>query len=208
MSTITPCPAAETPHAGHTAHTAHNTQPAQPTRAAHTAPTADPAAGTPAPTPAPEQFRKAFRGHPAGVVVITVDGGAGPAGFTATSLVSLSLDPPLVSFAIATTASSWPHVQDSDTAVVHFLTAEHEDLARRFATSGIDRFAAPTRFSRLPGGEPLLDGVGNWLLITVEHLIPAGDHRLVIGRVTQARTADSHRPLLYHDGTYHSVRAS
>jgi len=154
---------------------------------------------------APERFKAAFRGHPAGVVVITVPGSAGPAGFTATSLASLSLDPPLVSFAINSTASSWPHIRDGGTAVVHFLTAGHEELARRFATSGIDRFAEPTRYCLLPGGEPLLNGVVNWLLISLEDLIPAGDHRIVIGRVTRARTSTDHRPLLYHDGAYHSL---
>jgi flavin reductase (DIM6/NTAB) family NADH-FMN oxidoreductase RutF len=156
-------------------------------------------------SPAPERFKAAFRGHPAGVVVITVPGRSGPVGFTATSLASLSLDPPLVSFSINSAASSWPHIRDGGTAVVHFLANGHEELARRFATSGIDRFAAPTRYRLLPGGEPLLDGVGNWLLISLEELIPAGDHRLVIGRVTRAVTGTDHRPLLYHDGAYHSL---
>ncbi|WNI14827.1 flavin reductase family protein [Actinacidiphila sp. ITFR-21] len=165
----------------------------------------EPPAAAPAAPPVPERFKAAFRGHPAGVVVITVPGPSGPAGFTATSLASLSLDPPLVSFGIATTASSWPHVRDGGTAVVHFLAEGHEELARRFATSGIDRFAEPTRYTRLPDGEPLLDGVTNWLLISLESLIPAGDHRLVIGRVTHAATSPAHRPLLYHDGTYHSI---
>ncbi|MFJ2958931.1 flavin reductase family protein [Streptomyces sp. NBC_00669] len=153
----------------------------------------------------PEQFRTAFRGHPAGVVVVTVPGAGRPAGFTATSVASLSLDPALLSFGISGTASSWPHLRDSATAVVHFLAAEHEHLARRFATSGIDRFAAPTRFSTLPGGEPVLDDVSNWLLVDIEARVPAGDHRLVIGRVTRAHVGVQQRPLLYHDGRYHTL---
>src|ERR1700749_3703869 len=58
---------------------------------------------------APERFKQAFRNHPAGVVVVTVDAGHGPTGFTATSLTSLSLAPPLVSFRISTRTSSRPH---------------------------------------------------------------------------------------------------
>ncbi|WP_433013325.1 flavin reductase [Kribbella sp. CA-294648] len=46
-----------------------------------------------------------FRRYAAGVVVIAADAGNGPVDFTATSLVSVSLLPPLVSFSIATTAS-------------------------------------------------------------------------------------------------------
>jgi flavin reductase (DIM6/NTAB) family NADH-FMN oxidoreductase RutF len=170
-------------------------------------PSSSPSAEAPEPdtSTAPERFKAAFRGHPAGVVVITVPGRRGPVGFTATSLASLSLDPPLVSFSVNSAASSWPHIRQGGTAVVHFLADGHEELARRFATSGIDRFAAPTGYRLLPGGEPLLDGVPNWLLISLDELITAGDHRLVIGRVTRAVTAADHRPLLYHDGAYHTL---
>ena len=153
----------------------------------------------------PDRFRLAFRRHPAGVVVITSDAGRGPSGFTATSLSSLSLDPPLVSFGIAVSSSSWPHIRDAETAVVNFLDAEQEPLARRFATSGIDRFAAPTRWHRLDGGEPALDGTAGRLTVRIEQLVPAGDHRLVLARVEDAWLPDGHRALLHHDGRYHSI---
>ena len=153
----------------------------------------------------PTQFRNAFRRHPAGVVVITLDAGRGPVGFTATSLSSLSLEPPLVSFGIGTGTSSWPHLSLATSAVVNFLGAHQEQLARTFATSGIDRFAAPTAWSRLPEGEPVLTGTAGWLRLTVEHTVAAGDHRIVIGRVESASLADGHRPLIYHDGRYHSI---
>ena len=159
----------------------------------------------PEPTVPPGRFKAAFRGHPAGVAVITLPGRPRAVGFTATSLVSLSLSPPLVSFAIATAASSWPALRDGRTAVAHLLAADQEDLARRFATSGINRFAAPTRYRLLPGGEPVLEGVDTWLLLSLESLIPAGDHRLVIARVQHAAIGDDHRPLLYHDGAYHTL---
>lgn len=153
----------------------------------------------------PAQYKEVFRRHPAGVVVITADAGRGPAGFTATSLTSLSLEPALVSFGISSAASSWPHIQDADTAVVNFLGAEQEPLARRFATSGIDRFGEPTRWSRLPGGEPVLDEAPGWLQLRIEDLVTAGDHRIVIARVEASWLSGPHRPLVYHDGRYHSL---
>ncbi|MEU3223881.1 flavin reductase family protein [Streptomyces sp. NPDC006976] len=166
------------------------------------------AAQTPAPAPAgiaPDRFRKAFRQYPAGVVVITTDAGRGPVGFTATSLTSLSLDPPLISFGIGTTTSSWPHFEQARTAVVHFLGAEQQPLATTFATSGIDRFAEPTRWHRLPGGEPALDGVAGRLRVETEQIVPAGDHRIVIARVVDAWLDEGRSPLLFHDGGYHSL---
>ncbi|WUH95155.1 flavin reductase family protein [Streptomyces sp. NBC_00433] len=154
---------------------------------------------------APERFKQIFRNHPAGVVVVTVDSGSGPAGFTATSLTSLSLEPPLVSFGIGVTASSWPHVQQAGSAVVNFLGADQEQLARTFATSGIDRFAEPTRWRRLPAGDPVLDGVTGWLRLDLEQIVPAGDHRVVIGRVQESWTGGESGPLLFHNGGYRSL---
>ncbi|MEV0774409.1 flavin reductase family protein [Streptomyces sp. NPDC050433] len=151
---------------------------------------------------APERFRKAFRRYPAGVVVITADAGHGPVGFTATSLTSLSLSPPLVSFGIAVSGSSWPTIQRASSAVVNFVGSEQEPLARTFATSGADRFAAPTAWHRLPEGEPVLDGVAGWLRLAIQQIVPAGDHRIVVSRVEEAEYDDTRRPLLFHDGCY------
>lgn len=157
------------------------------------------------PNIAPDRFRQVFRRHPAGVVVITLDAGQGPVGFTATSLTSLSLNPPLVSFAIAAGASSWPHVTRAASVVVHFLGAEQEPLARRFASRGVDRFAAPTAWRRLPTGEPVLHHVAGWLRLGVEQIVPAGDHHIVIARALEARLDAGRDPLLFHDGVYHSL---
>jgi flavin reductase (DIM6/NTAB) family NADH-FMN oxidoreductase RutF len=149
-------------------------------------------------------FRQVFRRHAAGVAVVTTDAGRGPAGVTVTSLASLSADPPLLSFSVSLTASIWPHLRDADTAVVHLLDAGHAEIARTFATSGIDRFAAPTRWYRLPTGEPVLEAAA-WLRVAIEHRHPAGGAHLIIGRIEQVGLAEHGAPLLYHDGSYHAL---
>src|SRR3954469_15399779 len=105
-----------------------------------------------------ELFRSLLRRHAAAVVVITAPGEP-PAGFTATSFTSVSLDPPLVSFCLAHSASAWPAVQTSEVIAVHVLTKEQEHVARTFATRGIDRFAAHGAWRPGPDGVPLLAGV-------------------------------------------------
>jgi flavin reductase (DIM6/NTAB) family NADH-FMN oxidoreductase RutF len=150
-------------------------------------------------------FRQVFRRHAAGVAVVTTDAGRGAAGVTVTSLSSLSAEPPLLSFSVSATGSIWPHLRDADTAVVHLLGAEQVDVARIFATSGIDRFAEPTRWHRLPTGEPVLDGVAAWLRVSIEHRHPAGGSRLVVGRIEEIALARNGAPLLYHDGSYHAL---
>lgn len=150
-----------------------------------------------------DDYRSAFRRYAAGVVVVTADAGAGrPAGFTATSLASVSLSPPLVSFSLSTSASSWPTIAEADHIVVNFLGAEHHDTARRFATSGIDRFAAPTEWSRLDSGEPVLDDVPGYLRGRITHRIEVGDHHIVVAHVLAVTTRRQYSPLVYHAGTY------
>ena len=103
-------------------------------------------------------FRALLRRHAAAVVVVTAPGEP-PAGFTATSFTSVSLDPPLVSFCLARSASAWPAVETADVVAVHVLGHAQEQVARTFATRGIDRFAAHAAWRAGPGGGPLRDGV-------------------------------------------------
>jgi len=154
---------------------------------------------------APTRFRELFRHHAGGVVVVTVDAGSGPVGFTATSFTSISLDPPLAAFAIGAHASAWPHVRTAPTAVVHLLAPQDGDLATQFATSGIDRFAPPTRWRRLPTGEPVLEHRGSWLHGRIVERRPIGDHHLVVLAVETVQLGSTDTALVYHGGAYHAV---
>lgn len=161
--------------------------------------------------PGPELLRSAFRRHAAGVAVITATDapahGGRPVGFTATSLTSVSAEPPLISFGIGTASSSWPAVSTAQHIGVHILGEHQEELAATFARSGADRFAAPTRWYRGPEGVPVLDGVLTWLVARVVARVPAGDHRIVVAEVVAGDpAAGAGRPLLYHHGRFNALR--
>ena len=98
----------------------------------------------------PGLFRSIFRQHAAGVAVITATGER-PVGFTATSLNSVSAEPPLISFGVGTSSSSWPVIAEADHIGVHILGDHQQELAATFARSGADRFAAPTAWRIGPG---------------------------------------------------------
>ncbi|MFD1657678.1 flavin reductase family protein [Streptomyces caeni] len=167
--------------------------------------TAIPGLGTPR-LASPDLLRSVFRRHAAGVAVITAQGGGGPVGFTATSLSSVSAEPPLVSFGIGTRSSCWPVVSEADHIGVHVLGEHQEALAGTFARSGADRFAAPTGWREGPEGVPLLDGVLAWLVCRVVTRVPAGDHRVVIAEVVVGDPSGTGRPLLYHQGRFNGLR--
>jgi flavin reductase (DIM6/NTAB) family NADH-FMN oxidoreductase RutF len=150
-----------------------------------------------------ELFRALLRRHAAAVVVITAPGSP-PAGFTATSFTSVSLDPPLVSFCLAHSASAWPAVQTAELIAVHVLTQEQEQVARTFSTRGIDRFAAHGAWQPGPGGVPLLDGVLARMVCRVFQRVEAGDHTIVLAapEIGEHHADASVAPLVYHDGRY------
>ncbi|MDT0439841.1 MULTISPECIES: flavin reductase family protein [Streptomyces] len=154
----------------------------------------------------PDLLRSVFRRHAAGVAVITARGPAGPVGFTATSLSSVSAEPPLLSFGISTGASSWPAVAETDHIGVHLLAEHQRDLAATFARSGADRFGAPTRWSEGPEGVPVLADVRAWLVCRIVGRVPAGDHRIVVAQVLAGDPTGPGRPLLYHQGGFHGLR--
>jgi flavin reductase (DIM6/NTAB) family NADH-FMN oxidoreductase RutF len=153
----------------------------------------------------PEVFRSVFRRHAAGVAVVTAQGTSGPVGFTATSLTSVAVEPPLLSFGISVGSSCWSAVSTAEHVGVHVLGEHQRELAAVFARSGADRFGAPTVWSQGPHGVPLLDGVSAWLVGRVAGRVPAGDHRIV---VAQAVAGDPHGPggpLVHHQGGFHRL---
>ncbi|WP_328403431.1 flavin reductase family protein [Streptomyces sp. NBC_00390] len=153
----------------------------------------------------PDLLRSVFRRHAAGVAVITAQG-ARPVGFTATSLTSVAADPPLLSFGVGTSSSSWSVLAEAEHIGVHVLGEHQQELAATFARSGADRFASPTSWRTGPEGVPVLDGVLAWLVCRVVARVPAGDHRLVIAEAVVGDPAGAGRPLLYHQGRFNALR--
>ncbi|MEH0542138.1 flavin reductase family protein [Streptomyces sp. B21-105] len=154
----------------------------------------------------PDLLRSVFRRHAAGVAVITAATPGGPVGFTATSLSSVSAEPPMLSFGIGTGASSWPAVSRARHVGVHILGEHQQELAATFARSGADRFGAPTAWHEGPEGVPVLDGVLAWLVCRVVTRVPAGDHRIVLAEVVLGDPEGAGRPLLYHQGRFTALR--
>lgn len=158
----------------------------------------------------PDEFKGVFRNHPAGVAVITADGGEGPVGMTATSVFSVSLDPPLLTFSVSQQSSSTPTILRADTVVVHLLDADQLDIAILCATSGVDRFADTTIWSRLETREPYFHGARTWVRGRVVSKLVAGDSTLIVVQALQTSGAtvigaDEARPLVYHDRTWHAL---
>ena len=154
-----------------------------------------------------EAFKLAFRNHAAGVAVITADAGDGPVGITASSVFSVSAEPPLMVFSISGGSSSAPTIHRAETVVIHLLGAAQLPIARLCSTSGVDRFADTGLWRRLPTGEPHFPGVPVWIRGRVINRMEAGDSTVVAVHALQSGHADdpAPRPLVYHNRTWHAL---
>lgn len=154
----------------------------------------------------PERYKAAFRNHPARAAIITADDSAGPVGLTATSVISLSAEPSLLAFSLSGDSSTAPRIARADSVVVHLLTVGQVDLAKRFATSGIDRFADGVSWSRLETGEPFLSGAQCWLRGRIVRQYTVGNATLVVVDVLEAEPGSaSCTPLVYQNRTWYAL---
>jgi len=150
-----------------------------------------------------DAYKNLFRNHPGGVSVITVDGER-PAGFTATSVISVSAEPPLLVFSLNKSTSSWPIAEHAPSAVVHFLSKDDKGIADRFATSGIDRFAG-LEHTILDSGEALIAGVQTWAQGKIISRVDLGASVLFVLHIENSSAADLHAPLVYQSRNYYHL---
>ncbi len=148
-------------------------------------------------------FRQVLGHFCTGVTVITTAGGtdgAGSAGFACQAFAALSLAPPLVLFCPSRSSATWPVIERAGHFCANVLADGQQELARRFGTSGGDKFDG-VPWSPSPSG-PILAGALTWVECAVEAVHEAGDHYLVVGRVTRLGPCRAGRPLLFYRGRY------
>ena len=157
-----------------------------------------------------DAFRAIFSMHPAGVSVITADAGAGPVAMTATSVISVSAEPPRLLFSVGETTSSASTFRSAETVLIHFLDAGGVGLAIAASTHGADRFADESAWTRLPSGEPLFLGVPVWIRARMLQRIGAGAATVVLAEPLESSApaeylSMSRNSLVYVGRTWHQL---
>jgi len=152
-------------------------------------------------TPDQGEFRKALGQFATGVTIITAIADGEPAGLAANSFTSVSLDPPLVLFAVARTSSTWPKIEAARKFAVNILGAHQEEVSRLFATKDVDRFAQVDWHLGV-GGSPVLHDTLAYLDCEFWAEYDGGDHIIVVGRVLDLGVTHEGSPLLFFQGKY------
>ncbi|GAA4382328.1 flavin reductase family protein [Agromyces bauzanensis] len=148
-------------------------------------------------------LKAVFRTHPASVTLITASTSTGPVGLTASSVASVALDPPSISFSVTRATGSAGGLLAADTMLVHFLADRHADLARVFAHSGAPRFTPEQGWTTLNTGEPLLADTRAAFRCRALHVVPVGSSSLVLAEVLDVIPGTPGDPLMYHDRRFH-----
>ena len=131
----------------------------------------------------PRALRDAFGCFMTGLTVVTTVQDGRPLGFTANSFSSVSLDPPLLLVSIANRSANLSAFTTGAGFAINILSEGQKDLSARFARPVDDRFA-DLYWRHGPAGNPVLAGVSAWFDCRLDQAVPAGDHTILIGRIT------------------------
>jgi flavin reductase ActVB len=149
-----------------------------------------------------DRFREAMARLVAPVVVVTTHFGGRDWGMTASAVMSVSLDPPLVTVGIGRTAGCHAALTQAREFVINILGNGHRDLALRFAARGVDRFAGGGT-TRLGGSRlPVVLGAAAVCHCERSDVVTVGDHDLLIGRPIGIDLAEAAEPLLWYQRSF------
>ncbi|WP_217547024.1 NADH-dependent FMN reductase RutF [Pantoea sp. GbtcB22] len=153
-----------------------------------------------------DAFRNAMACLGAAVNIITTDGPAGRAGFTASAVCSVTDTPPTLLVCLNRSASVWPIFRDNGYLCVNTLAAGHEDLSTLFGgkTPMAERFAAAD-WHTLASGSPLLDGALVSFDCKVAQVVSVGTHDILFCEVQALVRNDETHGLAWFDRGYHHL---
>lgn len=149
----------------------------------------------------PTSLREAFGHFPSGVIAIAAEINGVRQGLAASTFVPVSLEPPLVSFCVQNTSTTWPKLKGAPMLGISVLGESHDAAARTLAAKTGDRFAGLETESR-ESGAVFIRGTALWLESAIEQLIPAGDHTIVVLRVNEVTVDAEVAPIVFHRSVF------
>lgn len=153
-----------------------------------------------------ESLRTVMASFPTGVTVVAAQTGDGhPIGLTVNSFTSVSLEPPLVLVCISHDSSSHDPIVDAGGFAISVLSAEQRGVAGRFAARPPEGRFAEVEWREAPSGHPIIVGASAWLDCTLQEVLPAGDHSILLARVDATGSEDT-PALVFHRGNMSSTR--
>lgn len=148
--------------------------------------------------------RALFRRWPAGVSVVVAEVDGRRAALTVSSLVSLSLDPPLVGISIALDASLHELIRRTDEWAVSILGGDQSHLAQHFSRS-VPPIALWNGIEVRHDDERLLAGAVGWVIARTVESFTTGDHTFFVGEIVRLEHGAAPDSLVYVHRDYHAL---
>ncbi len=138
---------------------------------------------------------------PTGVTVVIAMTGQGPVGITANSFTSVSLDPPLVLWCIATASRRRSLIQAATAFTVNILSEDQEELTRALASHSHEPFTRVRIRVGGTGAPVLLDALA-FVECRVVGELATGDHLVFLGEIVDGGILRDDRPLVFFRSAY------
>ena len=148
------------------------------------------------------EFRKALGCFATGVTVITVDHEGEVHGMTANSLTSVSLDPPMLLWCLASSSPSIVAFEEGMKFAVHILAHHQGEFAKHFARRLREKFEVDRHWRSNPHPPHLANTLCRFDC-SVHSVTQVGDHRIIVGQVFEL-TRHAGEPLVFHQGRFGS----
>ncbi len=148
-------------------------------------------------------FKSIMSSFPSGVSVVTaLDADGRPRGLTCSAVCSVSLEPSLLLVCVGKSSDTLPVLRKRKSFVVNFLAENGAEIAGVCASKSEDKFAGiawlPSR--RAHGAPILVDVVSAYVECSLDSIVDAGDHLVLIGRAEDGACYAGRDPLLYMRG--------
>jgi len=157
---------------------------------------------------ASQDYRDAMACLGAAVNIVTTDGRAGRAGFTASAVCSVTDNPPTLLVCMNRGSSAYASVTKNGVVCVNVLSARHERLSRLFSGRiPVDERFAEAVWSTLGTGAPVLADCSVAFDCRIIDAANVGTHDVLFCRVVALQRSDCADNLIYFDRDYHVVPA-
>ena len=146
-------------------------------------------------------YRRVVGTFGSGITIVTAIAGSQRIGMTCQSFVSASLEPPMIAVFLGMDSRSRAGIESAGHFCVSVLSSKQDNLARIFATPGVDKFR-DVDLETAPGGCPVIEGALGWLECKLRTSYEVGDHRCIVGDVQSLGLGTGKSPLPYFRGGY------
>ncbi len=150
----------------------------------------------------PRHYRNVLGHFATGIAAVTAINDGTPVGMVVNAFTAVSINPPLVAFLPEKGSSTFPLIRESGRYCINVLAGGQEELCRRFAAKGADRFRDTPWRPAEGTGSPILEGAVAWIDCEIQDIHDAGDHLIVVGRVLDLQVQTPTLPLLFFQGGY------